>query len=217
MAGVNVISLGKDHKQRVRVTIDGADSVLNMLRLAPNELAKAERMAVNKTVTGARTDITTMVRKDIGLNIKLKDLRKRIHVTKASKSGPARGELRIKGSAIPLADFSPRPSKPGTKRLAGGGYSPKGGRSVEVFKGKRRVLEGSFLAKGRKSGRLGMFQRVGDERYPIRQMYGPKPETLIQQGDNMESLRSRIGARLKMNHDHEIKRALERAKAGAGK
>lgn len=53
------------------------------------------------------------------------------------------------------------------------------GASVEIRRGKREILPGTFIQRGRKSGRFSVFKRIGQSRYPITTVPGVLIESMF--------------------------------------
>jgi hypothetical protein len=77
--------------------------------------------------------------------------------------------LDISGAPIPLVAYPYRQTKQGV--------------SVEVNRGKRTLVKGSFVAT-LKSGHEGIFQRIGKARLPIKELLGSRPvDALLHRGE----------------------------------
>jgi signal recognition particle subunit SEC65 len=77
--------------------------------------------------------------------------------------------LDVSGEAVPLVAYPHRQTKKGV--------------SVEVNRGKRTLVKGSFVAT-MKSGHDGVFQRRGKARLPIKELRGSRPlDALLHEGE----------------------------------
>ena len=77
--------------------------------------------------------------------------------------------LNVSGEAVPLVAYPHRQTKKGV--------------SVEVNRGKRTLVKGSFTAT-MKSGHMGVFRRVGAARLPIQELRGSRPvDALLHEGE----------------------------------
>jgi hypothetical protein len=106
--------------------------------------------------------------------------RKRIrprYITRALTLRRARGgdvaamswALDVDGAPVPLVAYPHRQTRKGV--------------SVEVNKGKRTLVKGSFVAT-MKSGHKGVFRRRGDARLPIDELRGSRPvDALLHKGE----------------------------------
>lgn len=85
----------------------------------------------------------------------------------------------VSGGAVPLVAYPHRQTKKGV--------------SVEVNRGKRTLLAGSFVAT-MKSGHVGVFRRRGKARLPIEELRGSRPlDALLHRGE-AEGVAARGGA-----------------------
>lgn len=164
--------------------IDELEHQVKGLKVAKPAMEKALVSALNKTITSLRAEAVRMVFKEY--NVKQKEIRKELKISRAS---PYRHKAMLRGEGspgIPLMDFSPTPKKvPSTKRLKGGGYTPKGGIKVMVRRGQRKMVKGAFIAK-MPSGHVGVFRRAVDGRLGrrsrrpvIEERFGPSPLRII--------------------------------------
>lgn len=103
--------------------------------------------------------------------LKVKQVKRAIHVTKPSKSMTLRDiewSVNITGEKVRLSDYPHRQTRKGV--------------SVTVNKGKRTLISGAFVATLR-SGHEGVFIRRGPRRLPIREMLGSRPvDALLHRG-----------------------------------
>lgn len=75
----------------------------------------------------------------------------------------------VSGEPVPLVAYPHRQTKKGV--------------SVEVNRGKRTLVKGSFVAS-MKSGHEGVFRRRGEARLPIRELLGSRPvDALLHEGE----------------------------------
>lgn len=77
--------------------------------------------------------------------------------------------VNVSGEAVPLVAYPARQTKKGV--------------SVEVNRGKRTLVKGSFIAT-MKSGHKGVFRRTGKARLPIHELRGSRPvDALLHEGE----------------------------------
>lgn len=77
--------------------------------------------------------------------------------------------LDVSGETVPLVAYPFRQTKKGV--------------SVEINRGKRSIIKGSFVAT-MKSGHKGIFLRRGKARLPIKALFGTRPvDALLQEGE----------------------------------
>lgn len=180
----------------IRLDMSQADHATRdiLADISPKGKHAAIARAMNKTLTGLRTDIVRAVRDRF--NIKAKEIRSRIAIKRATarqKNPNARLTVR-RGRRMPLSTFAPRPSKP----VSMGGRRPKKGVSFKVLThGPRRVLPGSFLQKTRHG--INILKRVGPEREPVHIKYGASFMSVLQAAGTEADLQSKTDLRFLTN------------------
>lgn len=131
---------------------------------------EAGRMALNRMAQMSRTQASTLVRERY--NVKKMDVDPHMRTRNADVKN-LQSKLVVSGRKIRLEKFGAKgaiPPNKGRRRKSG-----STGVSVEVVRGRRRILAGSFrtyIKAGNKSV-SGVFMRKGKERLPIEQKYGP--------------------------------------------
>lgn len=192
------------------ITIQISDADLSHVRSMLSgckEVAESVVMrAINKTLTGVKTDASTEVRNI--LNAKKKDVDEGMKITKATRSNNV-GVFSSTGKLLPLMTFGARQTKAGV--------------SVQVRKdGSRKVIPGAFIAT-MKSGHQGVFWRKWHEgksggkkrkvnyaslplsyRHPIVERYGPRIQDYLAGSPIMDNVLRKAGERLHDNLEHEL-------------
>ncbi|EFK08741.1 conserved hypothetical protein [delta proteobacterium NaphS2] len=133
-------------KPPIYMTIEKSDiqEIKRTLKGIKDAVPKVTQMAVNKTLSGVRTDTTNEVAKVIAL--KPKTIRATITVKKMGRNNAA-AYVRCTGKRVPLMAF-------GAKQLKSGK-----GVSVKMLKAeKRKTIKHAFIAE-MKSGHKGVFWR----------------------------------------------------------
>ena len=125
------------------------------------QFPKAASSALNRTAKQAKTQASALVRDRY--NLKKSDLDRNIKVKNSSPS-TLNASLRVSGKRQPLIDFGARGTLPSRRGTVGA--------SVEVVKGRRLNVAGSFLGI-MKSGHKGVFIRKAQKRLPIKELTGP--------------------------------------------
>lgn len=139
-----------------------------LVGLDPKRKKIALARAINRTLLHVRTNTVRGLAAILAL--RHKDIRATLRMRKAHAS-KLEGALEGRGpKAIPLYQFSPSPKTPEQRR-------PKIGVSVRIRRDRGRVrVAGSFIARSKQSGQLGVFERVHSDRaWPIRRLFGPAP------------------------------------------
>jgi hypothetical protein len=192
---------------------DDIEKVRFMLSEVKNAPARVISRAINKTLTGVKTDASTAVRGIITA--------KKSAVDKTFKSSIATltnlsGAFQSTGRPLPLIDYAARQTKAGV--------------SVQVKKLKpRKVIPGTFISTVRSSqqaeagsaGHTGVFWRVyrGDKkpvkktgysklpkkyRLPIEQKFGPRVPDILSNEPVMAGVLKKADERLHTNMEREL-------------
>lgn len=141
--------------------------------LETGPLKAALKRALRKAGATALRDMRSEASKRIRARKRIKSR----YITRAltlrrAKGGDIAGmewALDVSGEPVPLTAYPFRQTKKGV--------------SVEVNRGKRTLVKGSFVAT-MKSGHTGVFQRRGSARLPIRELTGSRPvDALLHQGE----------------------------------
>jgi hypothetical protein len=174
---------------------------------------KAHVLAVNKTLTGVRTDATAEVYKK--LNLTKTRIRQDITTTRATYGNPA-GRLIARGKPVGLISFS------GTRAV-------KKGVSVLVRRdATRKILPHAFIATAKTAqnvwwrGWTGPRQPVRPTinyarlprqyRHPIHRLTGPRIEDILADPEVMYTVEDKGWDRYQKNIDYEVQRVLDRYK-----
>ncbi len=194
---------------QLKIDLEGIGAVDSLLLNISKSVVKVQVRAMNKTMTGIKTDTARIVAKDI--NLTQKRIKKDLRVRKANYSRPVANIVAI-GRPVGLASFK------GTRQTAKG-------LSVKV-KRKRSIIRHAFLAEA-KGGRQAFWRKYKGPRKPMRKgfPYGALPRKYrIGQGlkrlagprvpdivsDNIDKIRRLAGDRMAKNMDHEMTRELKR-------
>lgn len=199
----------------IRANIEDLKRLLPAIQAVPKGLDTAVARALNKTITGARTDAVAMIRRDYNLKAGL--IRADLRIIRASAS-KLQAVLRGEGSpGIVMIDSGVLPRRvPSTVRTKGR-YTPAVGISAMIKKGKRTTFPGAFVAR-MPSGHVGVFLRREDgsrmrskNRVAIRQMYGPSAIKLLAGDRYDEELENKIEERWEKDLQHEARNVLRKA------
>lgn len=129
-------------------------SVLADFRAERENINTATLRGLNRAVDSAATESSREIRKVY--NLKDRVVKAAMRKFRASKNRLF-AQLRIEGARIGLIDFEAR-WRPG---------QPVGATVKIKVKGGRRAIAGAFIGKAPRGG-MGVFQRVGKRRYPLR-------------------------------------------------
>lgn len=180
------------------ITIDAsqlrqADKVLQHIK---GGTPRALNAAINRTLSGMRTDMTQRVRQTY--NIKAGDVRSSLKIRKSSLQ-TLRGEVQSTGSPMRLIKFRVSPATP-----APGRRKPI---KAAVKKGSLKPVSGAFVAQMR-SGTIGVFSRKTSRRLPINMLYGPGVPTMLNEPEVNKFIQDKAEERLSQRFDHEVRRLL---------
>lgn len=169
-----------------RFSASNADIVSEqMRRYGRNMVERALPAALNKTITGVRTDGVRMAAAEMGVTQKV--AREGTRIEKASRARPLAAII-FAGRPLPLIGFDPRQTKAGV--------------SAKAY-GQRKVYRGTFLARF-KSGGVHVAHRKGKARLPIRKLWGPGLANTVSKPVFLSQLNEKAKVRLR----NELRRAV---------
>lgn len=181
----------------VRVSIDFSAFDAALTELGPKNFNAAAMIAVNETARQVNSKAASLVAKEAGF--KVADVRKRLRMIKATRT-TLTAIVRGSGRAMPLSTFGARQVAKGVSANAWG---------------HRKVYPGAFLAT-MKTGHRGVFKRLGDDRLPIKELFGPGVASTMGQPAIRAALEQLISERLPINLQRQFERRL-RALSGKAK
>jgi hypothetical protein len=155
--------------------------------------------ALNRTLTGIKTDIVKEVRTE--WNIKAGDLRKAVKLERARPNNLLGLAIVSGRERVPLFAFSPRPKTPFG---AGIGKRPKVGPSIMMKRGRRITLKGAFVQTIPRSGHTSIFKREGASRLPINKMTGPYIAQMLKTPGVNQRINAQAQERFRKNLAHDI-------------
>ena len=156
MRGPDMLTIAFDKKK--------VDELAKVLAGTKKKVSREMKIAVNATAKKTKTEVSKQIRAELA--VKAKVVKETISVTKATDSLAGAVVMVKQTKRIPLRDFGARQTKKGVSYK----ISKKGGRKfvAGAFQGPR---PGAMKASWR--GRV--FKRIGKERLPITQLWGPSP------------------------------------------
>ncbi len=157
---------------------------------------KALASALNRTAEHVAAEATRKARETY--DIKATDVRRTIRITRATKNNLT-AHVKSLGSPIPLIQFNVRPSRPPKK--------PPAVLTASVKRSGGKPIPGAFVTT-MKSGHTGVFERVGKQRLPIRELYGPPAPVMLNEPGVRQQIEEQAVIRLEKRLDHEILRLL---------
>ena len=167
----------------IKIEIEGLKELQKELQ--PKKFIMVANYVINEIAKKARTLTLKIIRQKY--NISAQRLRKNISI-KRSRYSTLEAQIEYKGRTPGLQHYRARQvivksnlayQLYSTKR---GGVAAKKlkrpknikGVSVEVIKGKRKLIKSAFWYFPKRGG-YGIFKRIGKSRLPIRRLYGPSP------------------------------------------
>lgn len=151
------------------------DSELAALASIPGAARKAIQRAIDRSISGTRTDIVGIVHKK--MTVRAKDVRSALSVLKARWTGVNySGAVRVKGKGLPLMAYDVKPRR----QTAMKGRLPARYKHLSYLlerQGQRHGYKGEdgdrSLFVANVHGKLGVYYRQGAARDRINQVWGP--------------------------------------------
>lgn len=171
----------------IEVQIEGIE-IFNQLKNSDKQLEKALYFAKNRALNTVKTELARGVPKKY--DTKQKTIRDRTRVNKNT------GEVSVKGSPIRLFKFRVTPTSP-RKQLV-----------TASVKRASKSLPNAFVQQMR-NGTIGVFERVGKSRYPIRQLYSVSAPQMAGEEEVLEGAMERASIVFDERLSHEIGRLLD--------
>lgn len=170
----------------IEVQIEGIE-IFDQLKNSDKQLEKALYFAKNRALNTVKTELARGVPKKY--DTKQKTIRDRTRVNKNT------GEVSVKGSPIRLFKFRVTPTSP-RKQLV-----------TASVKRASKSLPNAFVQQMR-NGTIGVFERVGKSRYPIRQLYSVSAPQMAGNEEVLEGAMERASIVFDERLSHEIGRLL---------
>lgn len=171
----------------IEVQIEGIE-IFDQLKNADKQLEKALYFAKNRALNTVKTELARGVPKRY--DTKQKTIRDRTRVNKNT------GEVSVTGSPIRLFKFRVTPTSP-RKQLV-----------TASVKRASKSLPNAFVQQMR-NGTIGVFERVGKSRYPIRQLYTVSAPQMAGNEEVLEGAMERASIVFDERLSHEIGRLLD--------
>lgn len=172
------------------VTFHGLDEAVAALSKSPTGLDRAVRSAVRRTLRGAKKDAGSKVKQRYTINAG-----EVIRTIRLSQSGFS-GSMTSSGPRNQLKKFNIRPRSRPRKM-------PPGGVFAQNVRGQGGMIHRAFLQR---SG--GVYERVGQPRFPIRQLKGPSAPGMLSSPPVSSFIVANMERRLGINLEHELSAAM---------
>src|SRR4029450_7935439 len=180
----------------LRLVVDLAPVRALLATLHPPALTEVSALALNDTAKNAQVEAAQVLRPMMGLPSA--DLKAAMRIELA-RPDHLESAVIASGKAIPMIKFRPRERRPD-------------GVTITVA-GKAERYKRAFIATV-KHGHVGVFERKGRERLPIRELYGPSIPGMLRRTDVLPVILDAMSKRLVANLMRQIDR---RARREAGK
>lgn len=171
----------------IEVQIEGIE-IFDQLKNSDKQLEKALYFAKNRALNTVKTELARGVPKKY--DTKQKTIRDRTRVNKNT------GEVSVKGSPIRLFKFRVTPTSPRRQLV------------TASVKRARKSLPHAFVQQ-MSNGHIGIFERVGKSRYPIRQLYSVSAPQMAGEQEVLEGAMERASIVFDERLSHEIGRLLD--------
>lgn len=171
----------------IEVQIEGIE-IFDQLKNSDKQLEKALYFAKNRALNTVKTELARGVPKKY--DTKQKTIRDRTRVNKNT------GEVSVTGSPVRLFKFRVTPTSP-RKQLV-----------TASVKRASKSLPNAFVQQMR-NGTIGVFERVGKSRYPIRQLYSVSAPQMAGEEEVLEGAMERASIVFDERLSHEIGRLLD--------
>lgn len=178
----------------IKISIDGR--TLGQAQLVLGDSSKQMRIAVSRTIN----DTLKYARQQISLAIKdeytaqAKALKAGMPMKKA-KNNSLYGDLRVKGSPVPLGSF--KLDAKGTKKI-------KMMRAKVKKRSRLWPVEGLFVRQSARSEYKGAMMRMKSTAYPLRIPYGPSVPQMVGSEETLERIVPRVQKHLDKRLDHHV-------------
>lgn len=171
----------------IEVQIEGIE-IFDQLKNSDKQLEKALYFAKNRALNTVKTELARGVPKKY--DTKQKTIRDRTRVNKNT------GEVSVTGSSIRLFKFRVTPTSPRRQLV------------TASVKRASKSLPNAFVQQMR-NGTIGVFERVGKSRYPIRQLYTVSAPQMAGNEEVLEGAMERASIVFDERLSHEIGRLLD--------
>lgn len=185
--------------------MSAADQIRAFAQLTQKQVKSAAARALNRTAQSMRAEVARAVQAELG-GLKIGDIKSRISLDLASARedlATMSADLVASGKGIPLVMY---------QALARNVRTPRGKRigvTVRV-KGERKLVQHAFLVET-KGGYVGVFQRTGDSRFPLRQLYSTTIADIFRNQSFLDPMRAQANETLEANLQHELEYQLSKA------
>lgn len=178
-------------------------------------MPKAVRASINRTVITLQKEIDVIVRKEQNINLKSKDVKARVSVSKArgNKTEDIRGQVAIHQKPIPLIYFMSNRGSfgRGIKTNKKSGKVKRQTVKVRVKKGgSAKTVRGAFIASMR-SGHTGLYRRQGQKRLPVKELFSTSVRDVFRSATTIARLQRTARERYVREFSHQLRYYVSKA------
>jgi len=189
----------------VDIKLDVKDVKKAFLYLENKAIDQAAARSINRTAMKVRSISRRIIGKKIGLQQKV--FKKQVDIIRKANKNKLLAVVEARGKHINLIEFvTPSKRKPGA-------FKKQAGVKVKQY-GKQVVVKGSFIGRGKNSGKVLVFQRsdMDNNASSVQGKYGPSvPKTFINK-EILKTIRKVAGETWQKEFAHNIKYYIERMK-----
>lgn len=183
---------------QIDIKISNVDEIKMKLGNMGKQAPKVVSRVINRVITNVKKNISIEVRKRYV--VKTEDIKKTLSSSKAT-STKLSAYVKSEGTRIPLYKFSVSPGEPRPKN------PPKSFKAKVLKSSGLKPLDG-FVAK-MKSSHVGLFERLGKERLPVKELYGPSIPQMVGNKEVWKNIESEANKTVEKRMKHEIERLVE--------
>lgn len=179
------------------ITVEGMERAEKLLAGFPKGAERAFSNAINRALTHTKTQAFQEVQKVYSINRREFNSNTSTRIKKAGV-GDVIGVVEFSGAKLPLYKFNASPKTPEKgKRVKAG-----------ILRGNWVDFAHAFIAKLHSSGHTGIFERDGEERYPISEIMGLSSAQMLEREEVINNLSKEAKEKALERAEHEIDRIL---------
>lgn len=152
-------------------------------QLTEKQIRSAAARAINRAAVTMKAEAARCIKDELGA-LKIGDIKDLIDISRTTARedlASMKAVLAISRKQTPLALYNPLTRNVTTERGKRLGVTVK-------IKGERKLVRDAFLITT-KGGYTGVFQRTGDSRYPLKQVFGTSIADVLRNAEVLEDLR----------------------------
>ena len=182
----------------IEISSETVQRVESILSGVPKGAERALTNAINRGVSRVKTSAMRRVKAVYTVQSSALTAATKTKVQKAD-AGSLIGSVSFNGAKIPLYKFSVTPKVPGTGQAVYAAVKRGGGGTSE---------EGAFIATMGSTGHVGVFERVKETRFPIKERMGLAAAQMVENEQVMPQIEEEAQEVVNQRIEHEIERLL---------